>query len=148
MDFDLPDFDIPSFSGGRGRGGGGWVLLAIIILVVVIIVGVSIYTKPVRDTEKLVDQYARALCHGDADQDAYVTDYFDNELLVVVEEIENPYATRCTVQSAGRDGQPYTKDDIIAVNHDYHKTKIVSEWAGETAKEAVKGFWKGFGKNE
>ena len=149
MDFDLPDldFDFPSFSGGRGRGGG-WIFVAIIVIAVIAIIAVNVYMGPKWDTEELTKQYAHELCHGDADPDAYVTDYFDNELLVVVEEIEEPYATRCTVQSAGRDGIPYTEDDINAINHDYHKTKIISEWAGGKAKEALRSFWKGYDKSE
>ena len=96
------------------------------------------HVAPKIRTDQRVKHHARLLCHPPDKGFRKGVDGWGVTLKYVTEEIEDPYATKCTVTSAGRDGEFGTEDDIVAVNHDYHKTKIVAE----SLKNGAKSLWK------
>ena len=106
------------------------------------------YFWPVWQTEEVVAEEAKWLCHGKQGKHPgeihpMKIDAWDVTLQYHTEESEDPIATLCTVTSAGRDGEFGTDDDIIGENINYHKTKIISKWAGSKAKDAISGFTEG-----
>ena len=99
------------------------------------------YMAPKVRTEQRVEHHARLLCHPPKDGFRKGLDGWGIPMRYATEEIEDPFATKCTVTSAGRDGEFDTGDDLVAVNHNYHKAKIVGDWAGNKLKDGAKGLW-------
>lgn len=117
------------------------------LVIVGVVVGV-VYFWPVMQTQQLVAEQAKHLCHGVEKKHPFnrlrrEMDAWDVTLDYQRVSIEDPISTKCIVTSAGRDQEFGTGDDIIGENVDYHKTKIVSKWLGTKASDAVEGFVDG-----
>lgn len=115
----------------------------IAFVVIVAIIAGLIYIQPQWATENTVARHAKSLCHR-ADFKPNGVDSWDIPLAYKTEEVEEPLATKCTVTSAGRDGEFITDDDIVSVDFDMHVSRSVGKWAGEKAKSAVGAFMEGF----
>lgn len=54
-----------------------------------------------------------------------------------------PAKAEVVLTSAGRDGVFDTEDDIVVVRTDYNKARLAGHYAGQRAKEFLKGFKQG-----
>lgn len=117
----------------------GFVMLFCSIATIVI----SLYTVPYCQSVSRVEAAAIRLKRGDSTP---VKDGWGRDILT--EKVSQPEVVAYGAISPGRDGILKTEDDIISVETDFNKTRIIGKAVGERVKRAAGGFWEGLFNKE
>ena len=125
----------------------GYAMLIGVVLFAVGLIGVAVHAviknAPIRETQELVVKAAILAKQQDTPSGEIPREDAWGRNIVLEREVTKTAKTY-TVTSAGIDGKFGTADDVSAEAINLNKSRIVGEWVGTKAKEAVTGAIEGW----
>ena len=126
---------------------GIFAALAVVIvvgLVGLVVIPHVITSQKIEHTRKTLNKEARRLLKSRGDVEYELIDAWNEALHYRYDE--DPKVKVANVTSNGPDNIFGTGDDITVRRTDFNKSRIVGEWAGQKAKEGIKGVLDGLKK--